>query len=380
MKTLDRKMKKNKPSAKNILKSVSNARFAVFVLIFAGLGALTLYFVTASPVGQPYTGDYSAPLPVSNYQYREKPYAHHSGEVALDFQTQNTEAPIYAVISGHIDFVKKSCSRDSSCDGSYGNRIILAGNDGLNYLYAHLNEVSVNNGDTVTAGAPMGKVGSTGNSTGRHLHFEITCGNPKIVPNGCQVGQHYPTSASCSGYVSGPYKFIEALDGSGIGKLKDDQGKPINRQYNSNRAPWSRYGGCTEQKVADPFPYGPEDGPSSGTGQQNPGNNDPTRPTAPTNLRLTSPAASNTLSIEWDAGYDNVGLSKYRIFLNGAVRGDTANASILKSDLLNLLSCTSYRVTVLSIDTSGNISDPKSSKNSGRSFEKTFTTTGKCPA
>ena len=55
----------------------------------------------------------------------------------------------------------------------YGNLIIVDHGNGQRTYYAHLSQISINNGATVSAGQAIGKVGSTGNSTGSHLHFEV---------------------------------------------------------------------------------------------------------------------------------------------------------------------------------------------------------------
>lgn len=55
----------------------------------------------------------------------------------------------------------------------YGNRVILDHGNGFRTLYGHLSQVWVNVGQTVNRGDAIGKMGSTGRSTGIHLHFEI---------------------------------------------------------------------------------------------------------------------------------------------------------------------------------------------------------------
>lgn len=56
---------------------------------------------------------------------------------------------------------------------SYGRVVKVLGDDGHTYIYAHLNERKVNTGDIVSAGTLLGYSGTTGNSSGPHLHFEV---------------------------------------------------------------------------------------------------------------------------------------------------------------------------------------------------------------
>ncbi|MFD6228040.1 LysM peptidoglycan-binding domain-containing M23 family metallopeptidase [Streptomyces sp. NPDC060232] len=57
--------------------------------------------------------------------------------------------------------------------GSYGNEVVIRHADGKYSQYAHLSQLSVSSGQSVTSGQSIGLSGSTGNSTGPHLHFEI---------------------------------------------------------------------------------------------------------------------------------------------------------------------------------------------------------------
>lgn len=66
--------------------------------------------------------------------------------------------------------------------GSYGNLVTVRHDNGFETRYAHLSEVDVKVGDVVQAGAELGKVGTTGYSTGPHLHFEIRRDGAPIDP------------------------------------------------------------------------------------------------------------------------------------------------------------------------------------------------------
>lgn len=88
---------------------------------------------------------------------------------AVDFGSAGINGqPIYAVADGEV-IVSERLS------GSYGNYIIIMHNNGLFTLYAHGQDGSrtVSVGDTVRQGQQIMRVGTTGNSTGPHLHFEV---------------------------------------------------------------------------------------------------------------------------------------------------------------------------------------------------------------
>lgn len=76
-----------------------------------------------------------------------------------------TGDPIYATFDGKVRFSKAA--------GDYGNLIVIRHNNGLETYYAHLSQRDVEVGDWVVAGQQIGLGGSTGRSTGPHLHFEV---------------------------------------------------------------------------------------------------------------------------------------------------------------------------------------------------------------
>ena len=76
-----------------------------------------------------------------------------------------TGDPIYATFDGKV--------RISKAAGDYGNLVVIRHNNGLETYYAHLSQRDVEVGDWVVAGQQIGLGGSTGQSTGPHLHYEV---------------------------------------------------------------------------------------------------------------------------------------------------------------------------------------------------------------
>jgi murein DD-endopeptidase MepM/ murein hydrolase activator NlpD len=72
----------------------------------------------------------------------------------------------------------------SGYNGGYGKYIKVDHGNGLSTLYAHLSEVSVSVGDNISRGQLIGKMGSTGRSTGSHLHFAVFSGDNAVNPAG----------------------------------------------------------------------------------------------------------------------------------------------------------------------------------------------------
>jgi len=86
------------------------------------------------------------------------------GHTGIDIDNRS-RPPVYAAASGTVEFTGRL--------GGYGNLIIINHGNGLTTHYAHLDNFYVSNGQTVSQGAAIGKMGSTGRSTGPHLHFEV---------------------------------------------------------------------------------------------------------------------------------------------------------------------------------------------------------------
>lgn len=87
-------------------------------------------------------------------------------------------APVCASKGGTVIAVVTGCSHNypksgRCCGNGYGNYVTVSHGDGYTTVYAHLSSVNVSVGDSVSQGQVLGYVGSTGFSTGYHLHFEV---------------------------------------------------------------------------------------------------------------------------------------------------------------------------------------------------------------
>ena len=87
-----------------------------------------------------------------------------SAHTGLDIAT-STGTPIQAAASGTVTF--------SGYKGSYGNMIVITHANGVQTYYGHCSQLYVSSGTSVSQGQTIAAVGSTGNSTGPHLHFEV---------------------------------------------------------------------------------------------------------------------------------------------------------------------------------------------------------------
>lgn len=77
---------------------------------------------------------------------------------------------------------KAGVVQTSAYSSSYGNYVVIYHGPGNTTLYAHMSSRSVKEGDTVTQGQVIGITGSTGISSGAHLHYEITEGGSRVNP------------------------------------------------------------------------------------------------------------------------------------------------------------------------------------------------------
>lgn len=110
----------------------------------------------------------------SGFGYRRDPFngsgAMHSG---IDFRGP-IGSPIFAAADGRVTF--------AGVKSGYGNAIEITHGNGMLTRYAHLSRIDVKVGQPVSAGATIGGLGSTGRSTGPHLHFEVRINDRAVNP------------------------------------------------------------------------------------------------------------------------------------------------------------------------------------------------------
>lgn len=106
---------------------------------------------------------------LSGFDY--SPSTNHPG-IDIDGETGD---PIYAGDNGVVVYAGWN-------DWGYGNVVVINHGNGWQTLYAHMNTYNVGCGQHVFQGSPIGTIGSTGNSTGSHLHFEMLYNGAKVNP------------------------------------------------------------------------------------------------------------------------------------------------------------------------------------------------------
>jgi len=121
------------------------------------------------PVGRPLEGKLN-----SKFGYRKDPFKSKTGfHPGIDIDADYGET----IVSTAEGTVSKA-----GWHHSYGRTVILDHKDGYETLYGHMSKVSVKEGQKVTAGEVIGKAGSTGRSSGTHLHYEIVKNGKRVDP------------------------------------------------------------------------------------------------------------------------------------------------------------------------------------------------------
>ena len=125
------------------------------------------------PTNRPY-------IITSNFEWRWGSFHN-----AIDISGTGFGSPIYASREGTVVSLVNTCanfgSYRNSCGNTYGNHVVIQHNNGMYTMYAHLTkDVKVSVGQQVGRGSVIGFMGSSGSSTGAHLHFGVSRGEPDI--------------------------------------------------------------------------------------------------------------------------------------------------------------------------------------------------------
>ena len=146
----------------------------------AAAGLPTLPFIAASGWASPFPGAFSS----DEYGMRVNPvdggYRLHSG-IDLVYGGGTCGAYVYAAAEGLVNF--------AGWNGGYGNFIQIDHGGGIATAYGHNTQLLVGNGDYVSVGQPIAYAGTTGNSTGCHVHFEVRQNGTAINPRPFMAAQ-----------------------------------------------------------------------------------------------------------------------------------------------------------------------------------------------
>lgn len=139
-----------------------------------GLSLARMITLERALEGIPQVVPHANPSITSNFGYRRDPFngrgARHPG---IDFRGK-IGSPIYAAAAGRVVY--------AGWRGGYGRLVEIKHDSGLVTRYAHLARIDAKVGDSVIAGATIGGLGSSGRSTGPHLHFEVRINGRAVNP------------------------------------------------------------------------------------------------------------------------------------------------------------------------------------------------------
>ena len=125
--------------------------------------------MVSTPVGTPLTGKIN-----SSFGYRKDPFKKRAGfHSGIDIDA-NYGQKIVATADGKVT--------KASWHSSYGKTVIIEHENGYETLFGHLSSITVKEGDQVKVGNAIGKAGSTGRSTGTHLHYEVIKDGKRVNP------------------------------------------------------------------------------------------------------------------------------------------------------------------------------------------------------
>lgn len=137
----------------------------------------------------PYTGRLAWPVP--GFYWISSYYGYRWGKLHAGIDIAGggiSGATVVASEAGTVTLVKGGCTHNykktssCGCNGGYGNYVVVDHGNGLSTLYAHLATIHVSYQQQVSAGTSLGAVGSTGWSTGFHLHYAVIQNGSYVNP------------------------------------------------------------------------------------------------------------------------------------------------------------------------------------------------------
>lgn len=137
---------------------------------FADDAQTLLQALQRTPLGAPHPGSISSPFGLRPNPFTGRGAEFHGG---IDFRG-NTGDPVRATANGKVAF--------AGVQNGYGNVVRLTHGNGYETVFGHLSKINVQTGDVVQAGDLVGLVGSTGRSTGPHLHYEVLRKGERLNP------------------------------------------------------------------------------------------------------------------------------------------------------------------------------------------------------
>lgn len=121
------------------------------------------------PIGSPVEGRITSTFGNRRHPISRNWHQHHGIDLAVD-----NRAPVASVADGTV--IK------AGWKGGYGRAVVIDHGNGIQTVYGHLSRISVNEGEKLCRGQLVGLIGSTGRSTGPHMHYEVRVNGKPVDP------------------------------------------------------------------------------------------------------------------------------------------------------------------------------------------------------
>lgn len=251
--------------------------------ILAGAAALVMVGAGAAVAGP--VADYEMPFPCGQSWTGSTRDSHSPSRYAIDWnRVDDVNDPVVASAAGTVTVA------DSVDDSGYGRWVVVDHGNSEKTYYTHLATVTVKIGQRVDQGQQVGTLGSTGNSTGPHLHYEQRLGSTVVAPFFHQVRYVFGTtlrSANCVDVPLAPDWNGDRIAEPTVFRRTDPASFQV---YREGRTPAVKpFGTSVDEPVT---------GDWDGNGNANPGVRNPTTRT------FTTRTPAGTTTLLWGASSD----------------------------------------------------------------------------